>query len=171
MSTLTDTQARTHTRAMLAALSSLPLASVRLADTDGGGRPAADTLTYRWVSDEARGEGGRAGGTWRRAREVAVLVEAFGSSAVAGLRRAADLLTADAAERLPFVAAGLSVRNVGPVQDRTAVLGDTWEPRADLQLVVGYVRAQTAGGAPAAESVTLETEDGPFYITNLPPGA
>lgn len=161
MTPITASQARALTRSMISVLSGVPLAQVLLADGYGPA-PTGAAIAYRWASDAAIGFGALVElptepptTAWADAREVTVLVQAYGSAAVEALGTLAPLLDSPDSRRLAFVAQGLAVRSVGPITDRTQMLHDAPEPRADLNIVVGYVRVPGYTPADLAESIAL----------------
>lgn len=114
-------------------------------------------------SDVARSATARVGTAIEQSRRLTVQIDGYGWPAVEGVRRAAVLAQSDDAASRTMYAAGLSVTRVGNVRNTTALQTSTYEPRATLDLVVGYVTT-TASTAPEAATqvrVDIEGRDAP----------
>ena len=123
--------------------------------------PLSDLGVGRPARTDDAGAGGDA--TVEHAREADVLITAYGTAAVTGLRAAASTMMSDTAEGMVPLASGVSLRSVSPVGAPVAVIRTAHEPRASTTVRIGYL-AQHTGTTPASGDpvvVDLYPDDGP----------
>lgn len=84
------------------------------------------------------------------ARQLTIQLDGFGTDAARWVSRLASLLWSDHPARVVMVSAGATIQGIGNVRDTTALLagGTTYEPRATLDVTVGYVSAETSVAEP-----------------------
>lgn len=137
-------------------LSGLGVGQVKLA---WGQQPRSSTshLEIRWISDAAVGYPQRTtGNAYIQAIEPSFLLTAYGEAQCAALRRIRGQLWIDCPERLEGLAAGVAVRSVGAVIDRTTINRTAYEPRADLSVTLGYVRLDESAAPEPASGLIVD---------------
>lgn len=137
-------------RALVRDLSGVSDTLVLLAYGDAG-RPSASHLTLQLVTD------GPVGWLQRDAqdRQARIQVDAYGASAVAGLRKTAALLQSSDARVLTASAAGMAIQGVGVVRNTTAIWMTKYERRATLEVLMGYTVTYSAEEPETATSIGL----------------
>ena len=163
---MTQAQALQALRVLVVALSGVSDALVLLAYAEMG-RPSAAHLLLRIITDTATGYGQLAGTTVTQRRQLRVQIDAFGASAVAALPRVAALLQSIDAR---IIAATVAVHAVGDVRDTTSIMHAAWEPRATLDVTVGYeaVHTSTSPSLPVSK-ITVDLADaGVVIVVDIP---
>lgn len=153
---ITEAAARVAIYTMFVGLSGLGVGQVKLA---WGQQPRSSTshLEIRWISEGAVGYPSRTtGDAMIQAVEPSFLLTAYGEEQCAALRRIRGQLWIDCPERLAGLEAGIAVRSVGAVIDRTTINRTAYEPRADLSVTLGYVRLDEAIAPAAATGLIVD---------------
>jgi len=139
-------------RDLVVALSGVGDTLVLLAYGDAG-RPSASHMTLRLVNDRAVGWSQRtAEDQISQERQARIQIDAYRDTAVAGLRQAATLLMSEDARVLT---ASVALQGVGDVRDTTAIWMTTYEPRATLEVLIGYALTISAQDPTEATSIGL----------------
>ena len=135
-----------------------------------GMRPHGGHLEYREISDRVLSAPSQCDDLQTTTRELRLDLRAFGAAHDL-LRRIESVLQSTRHElHRALSAAGVSVRQVGPVQDATAIRAGDYERVKLMQLRLGYVEQFDSPDAPNADSVTLDItghggiETGPHTI-------
>lgn len=140
-------------RDLVVALSGIGDALVLLGYGDQG-RPSAAHMTLRMVNDRAVGWSARTSSVQvSQERQARIQIDAYRASAVTGLRQLAALLQSGDARVL--AATGMAIQGVGDVRDTTAIWMTTYEPRATLEVLMGYAAVYTAQDPASATSIGL----------------
>ena len=92
------------------------------------------------------------------ARELQILLTAYGEAATQALDALATALWSDAPAMHAASADGLAIRAVAPVQDQTALQATSYEPRSSVTVTVGFVAAPEVPAPAEAGSITLDVD-------------
>lgn len=120
------------------------------------GRPSATHLTLTPLPDRAVGWSQRtAANQVTQERQGRIQIDAWGAGAVAGLRQCATLLQSLDARVL---AAPVAIQGIGDIRDTTAIWMTKYEPRATLEVLIGYAVVYTASDSATATQIGLTVE-------------
>lgn len=142
-------------RALVRDLSGVSDPLVLLAYEDAG-RPSSSHMTIQLVTDTQIGWSRRSAlDELTQDRQARIQVDAYGATAVSGLRKTAALLQSSDARVLTASAAGMAIQGVGPVRNTTAIWMTKYERRATLEILMGYTVTYSAEEPETATSVGL----------------
>lgn len=141
-------------RDLVVALSGVSDTLVLLAYGDLG-RPASAHMTLQLVRDVPVGWAQRTGTTTTaQERQARIQIDAYGQSAVDGLRKTATLLQSSDARVL--AATGIAIQGVGDTRNTTAIWMTKYEARATLEVLMGYAVVYTSTDPTTATSIGLD---------------
>lgn len=153
--TLTQDGAISAVIAAIVSITGLPDAMVYRAFGDGPvGTP--DRIVVTPISDIRRGTWERDGAGINVARRLSLQIDGYGLTAVDGVHAVADTIQSDGAASRALSDAGVAVQRVDTTRDTTALQTSTYEPRATLSIVVGYIRRTETQGYPDATSISVD---------------
>ncbi len=117
------------------------------------GRPSSPHMTIQEVADLDVGWAQRTAlDTVGQERQARLQIDAYGASAVDALRKTATLLRSSDAR---ILATSMAIQGVGNVRNTTAIWMTKYEPRATLEVLMGYAVSYTASDPTTATSIGL----------------
>lgn len=158
MPALTQAQAKSALCDAVVAITGLSSSNVYRDEIDGH-RPDTNHVQVLEIIDEASGFARRYNDTQlEQTRRMTCRLDAYGQTAVDALQKLALSLISDDPGALALYAAGVSVWEVGGVQNVSAILHSHHEPRAALTVGIAYVRQVSSVGTTAATTVVVDVE-------------